>query len=44
MRKMMPACGRKSYRRRGLPRWLVGDDEDLVGALRRENASGANEG
>jgi hypothetical protein len=35
---------RKSYRRRGLPRWLVGDDEALVGALRRENASEANEG
>jgi hypothetical protein len=23
--------------------WLVGDDEALVGALRRESASGANE-
>jgi hypothetical protein len=34
---------RKSYRRLGLLRWLVGDDEALVGALRRENASGANE-
>jgi hypothetical protein len=27
-----------------LPRWLVGDDEALVGALRRESALGANEG
>jgi hypothetical protein len=25
-------------------RWLVGDDEALVGALRRESASGATEG
>jgi hypothetical protein len=26
------------------PRWLVGDDVALVEALRRENATGANEG
>jgi hypothetical protein len=26
-----------------VPRWLVGDDEALVGTLRRESASGANE-
>jgi hypothetical protein len=44
MRETMPACGRKSYRRRGFPRWLVGDDEALVAALRREIATGANEG
>jgi hypothetical protein len=34
----------KSYRRRGFPRWLVGDDKALVAALRRENATGVNEG
>jgi hypothetical protein len=26
------------------PRWLVGDDVALVEALRKENATGANEG
>jgi hypothetical protein len=26
------------------PRWLVGDDEALVAALKRENATEANEG
>jgi hypothetical protein len=26
------------------PRWLVGGDVALVAALRRENATGANEG
>jgi hypothetical protein len=26
------------------PRWLTGDDVALVAALRRENATGANEG
>jgi hypothetical protein len=26
-----------------LLRWLIGDDEALVGALRRENALGVNE-
>jgi hypothetical protein len=26
------------------PRWLVGDDVALVAALRREKATGANEG
>jgi hypothetical protein len=26
------------------PRWLVGDDVALVAALKRENATGANEG
>jgi hypothetical protein len=41
---MMPACGGKSYRRRGFPRWLVEDDEALVAALRREKAMGVNEG
>jgi hypothetical protein len=35
---------RKSYRRRGFPRWLIGDDEALVAALRREKATGVNEG
>jgi hypothetical protein len=25
-----------------LLRWLIGDDEALMGALRRESASGAN--
>jgi hypothetical protein len=44
MRETMPACGGKSYRRRGFPRWLVGGDEALVAALRREIAMGANEG
>jgi hypothetical protein len=38
------ACGGKRYRRRGLPRRLVGDHEALVAALRRENATGVNEG
>jgi hypothetical protein len=41
---MMPACGGKSYRRPGLSRWLVGDDEALMEALKREDASEANEG
>jgi hypothetical protein len=35
---------RKRYRRRVSPRWLVGDDEALVAALRREKATGQNEG
>jgi hypothetical protein len=35
---------RKRYQRRGFPRCLVGDGEALVVALRRENATGANEG
>jgi hypothetical protein len=26
------------------PRWLIGDDVALVEALKRENATGANEG
>jgi hypothetical protein len=26
------------------PRWLVGDDEALVAALKREKATGVNEG
>jgi hypothetical protein len=43
-RKTMPACGRKSCRRRGFPRWLVGDGEALMAALRRENATEVNEG
>jgi hypothetical protein len=34
----------KGYRQRGFPRWLIGDDEALVAALRREIATGANEG
>jgi hypothetical protein len=34
----------KSYRQRGLLWWLIGDDEALMGALRRENVSEANEG
>jgi hypothetical protein len=35
--------GGKSYRRRGFLRWLTGDDRALMVALRRENASEANE-
>jgi hypothetical protein len=35
---------RKRYRRRGSPRWLTGDGKALVVALRREIATGANEG
>jgi hypothetical protein len=35
---------RKGYRRRRSPRWLVGDDEALVAALKRERATGVNEG
>jgi hypothetical protein len=27
-----------------LPRWLIGDDEALVAVLKREKATGANEG
>jgi hypothetical protein len=41
---MMPACGEKATGGEELLRWLAGDDEALVGALRRESASGANEG
>jgi hypothetical protein len=26
------------------PRWLIGDDVALVAALKRENATGVNEG
>jgi hypothetical protein len=44
MRKMMPACGGKCYRRRGFSRWLVGDDEALVAVLKREKATVVNEG
>jgi hypothetical protein len=44
MRKTMPACGGKRYRRRGFLRRLAGDDEALVAALRRENVTGLNEG
>jgi hypothetical protein len=43
MKKMMPACGGKCYRRRDSPRWLIGDDGALVAALRREKATGVNE-
>jgi hypothetical protein len=34
----------KGCRWRGFPRWLVGDDEALVAALRRESATEVNEG
>jgi hypothetical protein len=35
---------RKCCRRRGSPRRLAGDGEALVAALKREKATGANEG
>jgi hypothetical protein len=35
---------KKCYRRRGFPRWLIGDNEALMAALRRENGTGVNEG
>jgi hypothetical protein len=35
--------GRKATGGEELLRWFVRDDEALVGALRRESASGANE-
>jgi hypothetical protein len=44
MLEELERVGPKSYRRRGFLRWLVGDDEALVVALRREIATGANEG
>jgi hypothetical protein len=40
----MPACDGNVAGGEGFPRWFVGDDEALVAALRRENATGANEG
>jgi hypothetical protein len=34
----------KCYRRRGFPRWLAGDSKVLVATLKREKATGVNEG